>query len=583
MKLLLYTIVLATLLCGGALPLAAQPSLQLYIENATYDWSTQSWFITAPGELKLWVVGNTGADGPIREVKLIAFHPAEETGSILLIPITTSLLPDPSVPPAPVLAGSGAGSVPLSHGSGILPPHGVVDSGKAWKAFALGDLTQTDSPVGDFIYSFPASFPSRGQLNAYRVLVDGYTSLHFDAVGTVTRGHGHNQQTCFAPFSHDAGARLTPRRIHFGMTEPWSKADLPETLDLGFEIVRDFIEWGLVQPVPGQPFAWAAVDGVVRNYHSLGFELLLLLVPDAQWDQACWSSTVNLSPPCDPAAWQAFVRAIVERYNGDGIADMPGLQRGVRFWEMFNEPSGSSYSAWQYVQFLATTYSAIKAVCPNCRALQAGDGPDAYTETVFSLGGAAYFDIANAHAIQAATFFDNTLAAAGFTQLMLKYHVLKPLWITEVQIESGPGAAYPYFTEEQGGAEMVKAYVRAFGLGAERIFYTVVRQNPALSPNVNRAALIESTGRKRPSYFAMRTMISQLKGFDSVVNLSSNSAVGRYRFTIAGSSVYVLWGSGPLPPEIQGTLRVVKIDGSQSIQQASTLTLSSEPVFVIRL
>jgi hypothetical protein len=574
MKPPIYIMVLAAFLCR--LPLAAQPSLQLYIENAAYDSSTSSWFITAPGELRLWVIGNTGAVGPIRQVKLIVFHPAEETGCILLIPITTSLVPDPSIPLTPILAGSGAGSIPLSHGSSILPSNDVADTGNAWKAFALGDFTLTDSPVGDFIYSFPASFPSRGQINVYRVLADGYTSLSFGAAGTVTKSQSHPPvQTCFAPFSHTAGARLTPRRIHFGIGQSWN--DVQEMQNLGFEMIRQFVGWGFVQSGLGQPFDWASVDFVVDRYRPLGFDIILILRPDAEWDQHhCHRVDDPLSPPCFPAAWEAFVRAIVERYDGHGI-----------FWEMFNEPSGlTGYSPQDYVQFLAMTYPSIKTACPSCWALQAGDGMAVdggapYTETTLSLGAASYFDIASLHFIHDFVF-DETLCAAPFTRLLAKYDVHKPVWITEAQIQSGAGACYPHFTEEQGAAEMVKAYVRAFGLGVERIAYTVIKAQPDLPPNMKLSALIDVDGRKRPSYFAMRTMISQLKGFDSVISLSTDPALGRYRFTISGSNVYVFWGSGPLPPEISGTLKVIKLDGSQSVQQASALMLSNEPVFVIK-
>ena len=37
-------------------------------------------------------------------------------------------------------------------------------------------------------------------------------------------------------------------------------------------------------------------------------------------------------------AYLRFVRSTVERYDGDGVDDMPGLLFPVRFWEIDNQP-----------------------------------------------------------------------------------------------------------------------------------------------------------------------------------------------------------------------------------------------------
>lgn len=40
----------------------------------------------------------------------------------------------------------------------------------------------------------------------------------------------------------------------------------------------------------------------------------------------------------DEAAYTAWVTAAVERYDGDGVDDMPGLLAPIRHWEVDNEP-----------------------------------------------------------------------------------------------------------------------------------------------------------------------------------------------------------------------------------------------------
>ena len=80
-----------------------------------------------------------------------------------------------------------------------------------WIEFYLGNLSQTDSPIGDFIDAFPGSFPSIGQINVYQVTVNSDpsvafpagTELHFDAFDHIVQHNGKNR-VVFAPFSHDA-------------------------------------------------------------------------------------------------------------------------------------------------------------------------------------------------------------------------------------------------------------------------------------------------------------------------------------------------------------------------------------------
>ncbi|TFG76527.1 MAG: hypothetical protein E4H23_09515 [Chrysiogenales bacterium] len=386
--------------------------------------------------------------------------------------------------------------------------------------------------------------------------------------------------------SEDPPVSPTPRPSHFGVVEAW--VDYQEAQNLGFEIVRRFILWGRVQPKRDQT-TWDWLDYDVNKIHEYGFDVLLTLLPFAQWDQnSCRQGATLFGPPCDIKAYRAFVEAIVERYDGDGTEDMPDLKQGVHFWEIFNEPAlpggteGYEVTADEYLDLLENTYPIIKERCPGCEALQGGEAgvvPQtvSYIERYLGLGASRFFDIANVHFIHA-DFFDENLFADKFMALLAKYGVAKPVWITEVQIQFGPGAAPPGFSESEAAAEMVKAYVRAFGLGVERIFYTVVKANPIFPAMVNRSALIDVAGRRRAPYYAMKTMIAQLKGFSRVEKI----APCQYRFHLPDKPVYVLWGSGSLPPEITGMVSVFSVSGDNSSMEASSISLTESPIFVIR-
>jgi len=51
----------------------------------------------------------------------------------------------------------------------------------------------------------------------------------------------------------------------------------------------------------------------------------------------------------------------------------------------------------------------------------------------------------------------------------------------------------------------------------------------------------------RPAYYVLKTLITKLDRFTSAEEL----AEGQYRFTVEGKAIYVLWGSGKIPEEIQ--------------------------------
>lgn len=199
--------------CAGLVafsaPSHAIPELQLYIEGSSYDADSDTWVSSGgSGTIRLWVIGNVdgpGSHGSIFDVKLAAAFKTGEIGTITLAPVTTSFLADPSTPGGPVFNNSvGAnGTSPLMSDGGALPSHGIYGAGTSFKQWGLGDFTLLDSPVGDFIDSYPSTFyANKGQINAYDVTITGYTFVHFDAFNHYeSRTHAIAVK---APFSHDA-------------------------------------------------------------------------------------------------------------------------------------------------------------------------------------------------------------------------------------------------------------------------------------------------------------------------------------------------------------------------------------------
>src|SRR4051812_38383929 len=108
----------------------ALPELQLYLEGATYDTSSETWVVTAPTTpLRLWVIGDVSAKGTISDVNLAIAYGSDLYGKVAfsLAPSTTGGYGgflDPSTPVAAVYSQEQNGTIPkLSDGS-TLPSHG---------------------------------------------------------------------------------------------------------------------------------------------------------------------------------------------------------------------------------------------------------------------------------------------------------------------------------------------------------------------------------------------------------------------------------------------------------------------------
>jgi len=222
MKLRSHLTVAAVSLLGALAPQAAQavPALQLYIDGASYDSASETWVFSGAGSFQLWVIGNItgpGGAGPISNVKLSAAVATSGSGSIMLTPTTTSTLTDPSTPSAPgALPLSADGAVPVMGNGSLLPAHGIYGAGTSFFEWTLGNFTLSDSPIADFINSYPTTFTANaGQINVYDVAVTGYTTVHFDTYDTIIRGANHAAK--FAPFSHDAGVSPIPEPQTYAM------------------------------------------------------------------------------------------------------------------------------------------------------------------------------------------------------------------------------------------------------------------------------------------------------------------------------------------------------------------------------
>lgn len=96
--------------------------------------------------------------------------------------------------------------------------------------------------------------------------------------------------------------------------------------------------WGVMQSGPDSPINFTDADSVVTLFGRHGFSLAWYFSPTAGWafpnKPGCCAPLCGSCAP-DPAFeqhWINYVKAVVERYDNDGVSDMPGLQQAIRHY-----------------------------------------------------------------------------------------------------------------------------------------------------------------------------------------------------------------------------------------------------------
>lgn len=201
------------LLAASALLIAsashAVPVLQVYLEGATYDTTSETWVLAGgdSGTARLWVIGNTSG-GTIENVHLAAAYDSAYSPQIVLTPAAAATrfgFDDPSVASAPVTDGIAYTGLPLMDSGKYLSAHGIYGDGTVWQRFDLGDFSLTDSQLADFGAAFPSTFANgSAQINVYDLTVTGDGlpedfTIHFDVYNHIEG----ETRSVFAPFSHD--------------------------------------------------------------------------------------------------------------------------------------------------------------------------------------------------------------------------------------------------------------------------------------------------------------------------------------------------------------------------------------------
>ncbi|MDX1574970.1 MAG: hypothetical protein R3285_02175, partial [Kiloniellales bacterium] len=144
----------------------------------------------------------------------------------------------------------------------------------------------------------------------------------------------------------------------------------------GMKLLGEASAWGRMQEAPGTPIDFADLDLFVQSYQDHGFTALTIaLKPHSRWGSKDVGllGAKNASPkPEYREAFAEWVARVVERYDGDGLDDMPGLRWPVELFEI-----GSEFSSYQpepvadYLETLEIAYRAAHEANPAVRIAHA--------------------------------------------------------------------------------------------------------------------------------------------------------------------------------------------------------------------
>ena len=365
-------------------------------------------------------------------------------------------------------------------------------------------------------------------------------------------------------------------------------------------------------------FSFARQDELVRGIQDAGLVIVLMLGPRDGNASPCEEDYL----PMGDAAFADYVRRVVERYDGDGLDDMPGLKYAVHHWQLDNEvdlhwfgclDKGINFSTpEEYVAALRLIVPIIResdpqaVIFPSFWFAGSSANPDgaAYFEQFIQLGGADLVDAIDVH--DYSFKLDLFVSRLETINVLLADHPL-PIWSMEFSVPSDP-LANPNWDAATHARAVVKYHVAAFAVpNVDRLLWFNLTQYPTradddqwqmfgsngfydcLDERDDPALGITVCGSEPPGPggYTYQLLIEKLNGFTAAEKL----AEGVYRFTFAdGHAVYVLWGSASADLTAYGTqgpqmvTHIVEEEGQTApvteTLAARDIPLSDSPIFV---
>ena len=271
--------------------------------------------------------------------------------------------------------------------------------------------------------------------------------------------------------------------------------------------------WNNIEKEKGV-FSWDKADDNVKYAQSHNQTIIATIWPYSNWEQKSCKRKKGRSPfgkrfakylskPCSMENYKIFLSALVDRYDGDGTNDMPGLIKPIIHWEIMNEPEFKMFfkgTEDEFVEIFNFSSKLIKSKQKNAVIIMAGAAgmfPESKKFWKSALPKIKdHFDIANMHHITPPDGkCDKDFWVGDFSKLLQSLNINKPIWVTEAMT---------------GVCRVIPAYINAFASGAEVI----------VDVGVNAPGMKMSKGSRKK----LNNFIKEVDGFKSIKLISKNKA-----------------------------------------------------------
>ena len=261
-------------------------------------------------------------------------------------------------------------------------------------------------------------------------------------------------------------------------------------------------------------FSWDKADEYVTYAQNHNQTTIATIWPYSNWEQKSCKRKKGRSPfgkrfakylskPCSMENYKTFLLALVDRYDGDGVNDMPGLTKPIVYWEIMNEPEFRMFfkgTEDEFVEIFNFSSKLIKSKQKDAVIVMAGAAgmfPESKKFWKSALPKIKdHFDIANMHHITPPDGkCDKDFWVGEFSKLLQSLNIDKPIWVTEAMT---------------GVCRVIPAYINTFVSGAELI----------IDVGVNAPGMKMSKGSRKK----LNNFIKEVDGFKSVKIISKKQA-----------------------------------------------------------
>jgi len=385
------------------------------------------------------------------------------------------------------------------------------------------------------------------------------------------------------------------------------------------------IIWELIEPTLGTGYDFADSDEILKNVYAqggTGFNMVVVISPSRG------KGVSDDILPANEQYFKNFVKAVVERYDGDRIDDASGNIK-VKYWQADNEPfpmkwedGGGTIDG--YVRFVELFNEAVKEADPTAKIILGTFSFDSagiadLNRVIPKMKDKDLFDYVDTHNWGkpdnykiSITEAKSILDSNGYSNAKL------------VSLEFGTAAERLGVTQEQQANYLIKGYVYNLAQGFVLINWNNLVEwsaygwpQKAADSVYNFMGLIadgqngdsESAGTPRLSYYTYKLMVEKLEGIDwDNTDESYFDGIYLYGFTKNEKQTWVAWNDNSAEKDItlskldstsiKITEAVPKYENGKDVTDYSTafnseiksvsngqvsLTLGDNPVFVEEL